>query len=987
MPIILTLVTAVFFFIGNILSASGADHIVTVTLKYNQSDLTISQKDGYDVVSLKNASFPEDEPGTPWLPAVYANILVPAGSVVKNVETIAKDEVLVATGLTLYPTQSAYPLEEGMKPEFIKPKAEAYGKNAKKNLSTSGKPQTARGITVVPVRINPVRLIPATGELYFAGEVEVKVTVTKPAHRPTVKGGKNFETFSSSIKKSVVNPDEPESLPLSGTIGGTDDSSTSSSATTTENTFTGEILAAVSSPCDYLIITKESMRSAFQPLADHRTAYKGLSSQIVSTESIYTSYTGRDNQEKIRNCIKDYVANQGTLYVVLGGDDLVVPARTMTLRAADIMSNVTNIMSATVPVDLYYAGLDGTWDTDRDAKYGELVTTAGDEADLLADVWLGRIPIRTAAHASGYVNKLISHELSPPPGISRKYITGGKMLWNSYTLTNRPSDSMNDGQPQFQASNHPTVSDSEAWLRRAFRDAVQVHNWLPSELGVFTDTSTSWDSTTSGDYSANAANMVTRLNEGWNFAAWLTHGFGTSMKADGDDFTLSHASSLTGITSIFYTGSCHTGAFRTEPCISEAMLRNPVGGAIVYIGSSHWNFGIDDPAPAENDSTCGTAMEFIRKFTDIVFRDQVTNTAQAFYDHKAAFIAESLSETTYRWETCAINYQGDPAYTIIGSELFVNPPPSARKDTYSTPQNTTLTVSTAAGVLANDFDMNGDLLTPTLISIPAHGALGLSSDGSFTYYPVAGFAGQDVFTYKINDGTSDSNEATVTINVIPTVKPIVKITASDSSATETGDKGTFQISLTGGAIANAVTVDFTLSGTATSADYSPISKTVTIPAGSTSVLVNVNPINDTAIEGQETVIATLSTSVFYTIYSSGKATLYIHDDEKPTVSLSITDSILSEPTDKGQIKVTILPARNSPLTINYTMSGTAISGTDYSTPSGSVVIPAGATSALIDITPTDDSLVEGNETVILKVSTSTGYYGVPSTTLTLKDND
>ena len=67
----------------------------------------------------------------------------------------------------------------------------------------------------------------------------------------------------------------------------------------------------------------------------------------------------------------------------------------------------------------------------------------------------------------------------------------------------------------------------------------------------------------------------------------------------------------------------------------------------------------------------------------------------------------------------------------------------------------------AAGVLANDTDVDGDALTAVLVSGPAHGSLTLNADGSFTYTPSANYNGPDSFTYKANDGQADSNVATV----------------------------------------------------------------------------------------------------------------------------------------------------------------------------------------------------------------------------------
>ncbi|MGD2055097.1 MAG: Ig-like domain-containing protein, partial [Gammaproteobacteria bacterium] len=71
-----------------------------------------------------------------------------------------------------------------------------------------------------------------------------------------------------------------------------------------------------------------------------------------------------------------------------------------------------------------------------------------------------------------------------------------------------------------------------------------------------------------------------------------------------------------------------------------------------------------------------------------------------------------------------------------------------------------------AGIIANDSDADGDFLTASLVTGPVSGSLSLQEDGSFTYTPNAGFSGTDTFTYKVNDGSLDSNIATVTIDVI-----------------------------------------------------------------------------------------------------------------------------------------------------------------------------------------------------------------------------
>jgi VCBS repeat-containing protein len=93
-----------------------------------------------------------------------------------------------------------------------------------------------------------------------------------------------------------------------------------------------------------------------------------------------------------------------------------------------------------------------------------------------------------------------------------------------------------------------------------------------------------------------------------------------------------------------------------------------------------------------------------------------------------------------------------------------NNPPVAVDDSYSADEDTTLAVA-PPGVLGNDSDPNGDPITAVLVSGSSNGLLTLNSDGSFTYTPNANFSGLDSFIYKANDGSLDSNMATVTISV------------------------------------------------------------------------------------------------------------------------------------------------------------------------------------------------------------------------------
>lgn len=92
-------------------------------------------------------------------------------------------------------------------------------------------------------------------------------------------------------------------------------------------------------------------------------------------------------------------------------------------------------------------------------------------------------------------------------------------------------------------------------------------------------------------------------------------------------------------------------------------------------------------------------------------------------------------------------------------------PPIAVNDVYDTFVDNTLQVNEANGVLQNDSDPGGSVLTAVLNSSASHGNLTLFPDGAFTYLPGSGFSGVDTFTYMANNGKLNSAIATVTINI------------------------------------------------------------------------------------------------------------------------------------------------------------------------------------------------------------------------------
>ena len=116
--------------------------------------------------------------------------------------------------------------------------------------------------------------------------------------------------------------------------------------------------------------------------------------------------------------------------------------------------------------------------------------------------------------------------------------------------------------------------------------------------------------------------------------------------------------------------------------------------------------------------------------------------------------------------------------------------------------------------------------------------------------------------------------------------PVITVVAIDSAAAETltgttANPGTFTFTRTGDLTAG-LTVNYNLSGTASSADYIPtLATSVTFLANSSTAILTINPVDDTLVEGLETLILTLASSPNYAIGAASAATITIADNDTP----------------------------------------------------------------------------------------------------------
>lgn len=121
----------------------------------------------------------------------------------------------------------------------------------------------------------------------------------------------------------------------------------------------------------------------------------------------------------------------------------------------------------------------------------------------------------------------------------------------------------------------------------------------------------------------------------------------------------------------------------------------------------------------------------------------------------------------------------------------VDDAPLTADDAYEATAGETLSVAASQGVLANDSDSDGDVLSAVLASAPAYGSLTLNTDGSFSYVPSSTPVASDSFSYAVTAGGETSEPATVVITVAqPDLAQVrLEVAATDGTPLSTLEVG------------------------------------------------------------------------------------------------------------------------------------------------------------------------------------------------------
>ncbi|PMO38068.1 hypothetical protein BCT11_17960 [Vibrio sp. 10N.222.52.B12] len=247
------------------------------------------------------------------------------------------------------------------------------------------------------------------------------------------------------------------------------------------------------------------------------------------------------------------------------------------------------------------------------------------------------------------------------------------------------------------------------------------------------------------------------------------------------------------------------------------------------------------------------------------------------------------------------------------------------------------------------------------------------------------YEGAESFTVTIKDvegadaTASTNNSASVTINDAQQV-PKVSIVA-DSGSTAEGSDANFTVSIDQKADEDVV-VTFTIGGDVDSDDYSaPNTYTVTIPAGQTSVDLDIETLDDGIYEGAEdlTVTLTETSGADSSLNTASKeASVSVTDAQAaPKVSIVADQDSVNEGQTAG-FTVSLDQVADEKVTVEFEYSGVAQDGSDF-TGVASIEVPAGQSSVDLDITTLTDGTYEGEESFTVTIKDVEGADATAST--------
>jgi len=566
------------------------------TLSFGEQDIQIRQHlladESYDLIGMGNMSL-TCIPGQPSLPVDAVQVYVPRGSTVKSVHVLSTEQTVLPGNYMLLPGQREIPYSADMIPEPVMPDERIYGLEEPYPASTvalSGSGSIA-GRKIASLQVFPVQYIPAERRAILNREITFEVEFENADSEPAVpRETAEVRKLRNRIVSGLVANSEDVEFDFPAAMGTLDPG------------------VAV----EYLILCHENHQDEYQALVDWKTR-KGVPAALITVQDVYATYPGRDDQERLRNCIKDYYLNQGTAWVAM---TLAAPKAVIRGCYCSVGSTVDN----GIPCDLYFADMDGDWNQDNDGLWGETV----DDVDLYPDVFVGRLPGNTGVQAQTIIDKILTYE-------------GYYSVPTDYQLNMLFLAEFAD------ASTDGAVS----------KDMIDAES-VPARFDPINKLYES-----SGNVSK--ASAMNKLNAGMGIVNHDGHGnadlvsIGTGVLNSDDMESLTNAPRY----SVFYTVACIPGNFENPMgCFGRSFIQSVNGGGF-FVGNSRYGwYWPGNPG-------YGTGDRFDREFFKSIFTRDMEQLGVIHADAKIQRIPYSGSNNADRWTEFTSNLFGDPETPIF----------------------------------------------------------------------------------------------------------------------------------------------------------------------------------------------------------------------------------------------------------------------------------------------------------------------------------
>ncbi|MCK5635941.1 MAG: DUF1565 domain-containing protein [Thermoplasmatales archaeon] len=403
---------------------------------------------------------------------------------------------------------------------------------------------------------------------------------------------------------------------------------------------------------EYVIITNEYLENSdFQRLIQHKSQY--LTATIVTTEDIlsnpdfevngkYGDATNTTNgnhwipngkevtknftrfdetQPRIRNFLRFAYDEWQTKYVLLGGDVQIIPARKLRINETWWYTGTQLIWTfAHIRSDLYYAALDGTWNDDFDEFFGEASEySVDDEADFIAELYIGRAPVDDKRDVKTFVDKVISFETSEKPE---------NMLFHQAGLNqiNDPDSSVIPENCYLHVPDHYVVYKLYQIHTTIDPDKYARHWQDPDKL------------------------IVLQVGSGGSSYYYMERRVAGDVLFTCDDIKKFDNTFLPVHMSI----SCNSGNFGLDhDCLAENMLLYPNAGPSACIFNSF--FGV-----VSEDDAHKYSGEFIEQQFYEIFQNGTDRLGEIVTKSKYHFLDDAMNDLLYRWCYYTVYLLGDP---------------------------------------------------------------------------------------------------------------------------------------------------------------------------------------------------------------------------------------------------------------------------------------------------------------------------------------